>query len=94
MGCLHPLLETKVDLMPIQKNPCDYKGNTHTHTHGRLAARNLNSQLKSLGEERKTERAKRKGQERKIGSEMNEGTERRKVGLTEMLNNVDTLALY
>ena len=29
-----------------------------------------------------------------IHSEMDEGTERRKVGLTEMLNNVDALALY
>ena len=29
-----------------------------------------------------------------IHSEMDEGTERREVGLTEMLNNVGTLALY
>ena len=29
-----------------------------------------------------------------LHSEMDEGTERRKVGSTEMLNNVDALALY
>ena len=29
-----------------------------------------------------------------IHSEMNEGPKRRKVGLAEMLNNVDALALY
>ena len=25
-----PLLETKASLIPIQKNPCDYKGHTYT----------------------------------------------------------------